>query len=658
MRFFLTLSLFLVLISSCKKNNPEPEETPEKIGIIYVYIGETELTTAGDNNNVSIDKLIQVRFDRPVNSASAQQNISLLDADDQEIDLSFTFFDQNRLIKITHQNLDESSSYTLTISGDLKGKEDETFDQKVFIFNTLTLPLVLESVLIDGIQINPVSRIEDIDRDPQLEFHFNIPINKNDLFAYSSFSSGGESVGYTMSQQDEKIISMTATQTLEGYGKYKFSISSGIENRIGRPYDGMDLIFYTEVDSTPKFPEITDDELLTKIQQQTFKYFWDFGHPVSGMARERNTSGETVTGGGSGFGLMAIIVGIEKGFITRQEGVNRLEKIVDFLELADRFHGAWPHWMNGTTGTVIPFSPEDDGGDLVETAFMMQGLLAFRQYLNPENIQESGIIDRINTLWEEVEWDWYTRGGENVLYWHWSPNYGWNKNHKITGWNEALIIYVLAASSPAHTIDASVYTEGWSRNGAMLNTTGNSYYGYTLPLRNDMGGPLFFAHYSFLGLDPRNLSDQFANYWDQNVFHSKINHAYCADNPLNYVEYSLYCWGLTASDGYSGYSAHSPNNDRGVIAPTAAISSIPYTPEESMDAIRFFYYILGDKLWGEYGFYDAFDFTDNWVAGSYIAIDQGPIVVMIENYRTQLIWDLFMSCPEVQAGLTKLGFTY
>ncbi len=658
MRLPLILPLFLVLITSCNKDKPEPEETPKKIGIIYVYIGEKELTTAGDNNNIAIDQLIQIRFDKPVDSVSAKQNISLQDANDQEIDLSFTFFNQNQLVKIIHQNLDEGSAYTLTISSDLKGAEDETFDKKVFKFNTLTLSLVLESILIDGEEINTAKRIKDIDRDPQLEFNFNIPINKNDLSAYSSFSSGGESVGYTMIQLDEETISMTASQTLKGYGKYKFSISSEIENRIGRPFDGMDLIFYTEVDSTLKFPEITDDELLTKIQQQTFKYFWDFGHPVSGMARERNTSGETVTGGGSGFGLMAIIVAIERGFITRQEGVDRLERIVDFLEQADRFHGAWPHWMNGTTGKVIPFSPKDDGGDLVETAFMMQGLLAFRQYLNPGNTQESGIIDKINTLWETVEWDWYTQGGEDVLYWHWSPNYGWDKNHKITGWNEALIIYVLAASSTTHTIDVSVYTKGWSRNGAMVNTSGNSYYGYTLPLRNDMGGPLFFAHYSFLGLDPRNLSDQFANYWDQNVFHSKINHAYCADNPLNYVAYSSDCWGLTASDGYFGYSAHSPNNDRGVIAPTAATSSIPYAPEESMDAIRFFYYILGDRLWGEYGFYDAFDFTNNWVAGSYIAIDQGPIVVMIENYRTQLIWDLFMSCPEVQAGLTKLGFTY
>lgn len=352
-------------------------------------------------------------------------------------------------------------------------------------------------------------------------------------------------------------------------------------------------------------------------------------------------------------------MGIERGFVTREEGVDRLDKIITFLaEKADRFHGAWSHWLNGTTGSVIPFSANDDGGDLVETAFMVQGLLTVRQYLDPTSTQETELINKINELWHEVEWDWYTQGGQNVLYWHWSPNFGWEKNHRITGWNEALIVYVLAASSPTHSIDKEVYTRGWSRNGAMVNSSQKSYYDYTLPLRSDRGGPLFFAHYSFLGLDPRNLEDQYANYWTQNTNHTLINRAYSIENPKNYVGYGPNSWGLTASDNHQGYSAHSPDNDLGVITPTAAISSIPYTPEESLDAIRFFYYILGDRLWGEYGFYDAFNFTEGWVASSYLAIDQGPIIVMIENYRTGLLWKLFMSAPEVQNGLDKLGFTY
>lgn len=353
---------------------------------------------------------------------------------------------------------------------------------------------------------------------------------------------------------------------------------------------------------------------------------------------------------------MAIIVGIERGFITRQEGIDRFEKIVNFLENADRFHGVWPHWMNGNTGATIPFSDLDDGADLVETAFMIQGLLAVRQYLNGTNTQELNIINQITTLWEEVEWDWFTKGGEDVLYWHWSPQNEWAMDLPIRGWNESLIIYVLAASSPTHPIEKSVYDAGWARNGGIVN--GNSSYGISMPLGEDRGGPLFFAHYSFMGLDPRNLQDQYANYWEQNQAHSLINQAYCIDNPNNFVGYSEACWGLTASDNHEGYSAHSPGNDLGVITPTAAISSIPYSPVESMKAIKHFYYLLGDRLWGEYGFYDAFNVTQDWYADSYLAIDQGPIITMIENHRTALIWDIFMQDPDVQKGLTDLGFTY
>jgi hypothetical protein len=186
---------------------------------------------------------------------------------------------------------------------------------------------------------------------------------------------------------------------------------------------------------------------------------------------------------------------------------------------------------------------------------------------------------------------------------------------------------------------------------------GGDFYDVNLPLGPSYGGPLFFAHYSFLGLDPRNLEDQYANYWIQNRNHALIHQQYAIDNPKNYVGYGAAAWGLTASDSHNGYSAHSPTNDLGVITPTAALSSLPYTPELSLEAMKYFYYIMGDKLWGEYGFFDAYNATEDWYANSYLAIDQGPIVIMIENHRTGLLWDLFMENPEVIAGLEKLGFT-
>jgi hypothetical protein len=401
---------------------------------------------------------------------------------------------------------------------------------------------------------------------------------------------------------------------------------------------------------------ISDDALLTLVQQQTFKYFWDFGHPVSGLARERNSSGETVTSGGSGFGIMAIVTGVSRSFITRADGLARMQKIVGFLKnTAQKFHGAFPHWLNGTTGVVIPFSAKDDGADIVETSYLMEGLLTARQFFNGADGTETTLRSDINSLWNGVEWDWFRQNNQNVLFWHWSPTYNWDMNVQLKGWNEALITYVLSASSPGHSIPKIVYDNGWASNGAMKN--GKTFYTYTLPLGPDLGGPLFFEHYSFLGINPNSLSDTYANYTTQTVNHTKINYEYCKANPLGWYGYSSDSWGLTASDIPNGYTASSPTNDVGVIAPTGALSSFPYTPAESMKALKFFYYKLGDKLWGTYGFKDAYSLHKIWFADSYLAIDEGPIIVMIENYRTGLLWQLFTSCPEVKTGMKNLGFT-
>ncbi|MBF0544377.1 MAG: beta-glucosidase [Candidatus Riflebacteria bacterium] len=400
---------------------------------------------------------------------------------------------------------------------------------------------------------------------------------------------------------------------------------------------------------------IEDNLILDAVQRQTLKYFWDFGHPVSGMAPERNTTPETVTTGGTGFGLMAWIVGIERGWLEREAVLKRANTLVDFLSHADRFHGAWPHWLNGSTGKVIPFWKYDDGADIVETSYLIQGLLCLRQYFNGETFPEKNLRKKINKLWHEVEWDWFTRN-QNVLYWHWSPNFGWKMDHQIHGYNECLITYVLAASSPSHPIKSEVYHEGWATSSAFLN--GKTYFKhYKLYLGEDWGGPLFFTQYSFLGIDPHKLSDQYADYWKQNVNHSMLNYLYCVMNPKHFKNYSKNCWGLTASDNYEGYSAHSPKNDLGVITPSAAISSIPYVPLQAMRAIKYFFKEEKENLWGDCGFYDSFCPEKNWYAKSFLAIDQGPIIVMIENYRSGLIWKLFMAQPEIRLGLKKLGFS-
>ena len=405
---------------------------------------------------------------------------------------------------------------------------------------------------------------------------------------------------------------------------------------------------------------LSDSALLDVVQKQTFRYFWDFAHPVSGMARERsntdfNYGHEVVTTGGTGFGIMATIVATERGWISRDTAAKHLLKMVKFLLKAQSYHGVFPHWMDGATGKTIPFSRKDDGADLVESSFLFQGLLCARQYFNRQERTESELRNRIGWMWSDIEWNWFTREGQEVLYWHWSPNNGWAMNFPLRGFNECLITYVLASAGERYPVTPAVYHRGWAESNFFKN--GKSYYGFTLPLGFDYGGPLFFSHYSFVGLDPRGLKDRYADYWEQNKNHTLINHAYCVENPKKFKGYGENCWGLTACDTYNGYNAYSPTNDEGTIAPTAALSAFPYTPEYSMKALRHYYYDLGDKIWSEYGFVDAFNESRNWYANSHLAIDQGPIIVMIENYRSGLLWNLFMSVPEIQNGLKRFGFS-
>ena len=411
----------------------------------------------------------------------------------------------------------------------------------------------------------------------------------------------------------------------------------------------------------------SDDAMLDYIQQVHFNYMWDGAEPTSGLARERihldgkypENDQDVVTTGGSGFGIAGLVVAMDRGFITREQGIKRLDRILTFLEKADRFHGVWPHWLYGPTGKVKPFGQKDNGGDLVESCFLMQGLLCVRQYLNRDTDAEKSLVQRINALWHDMEFDWYTRGGQEVLYWHWSPEYEWEMNFPLEGYNECLIVYVLAAASPTHTVPVACYHKGWARGGGIKSDA--APYGYQLELKHNgaeqTGGPLFWAHYSWIGLNPKGLKDQYADYWNVVRNHAMSNYQYCVENPKHYADYGPDCWGLTASYSTEGYSAHCPGNDLGVITPTAALSSFPYTPEQSMAALKGFY-ARGESIWGKYGFYDAFSPASGWTLPRYLAIDQCTIAPMIENYRTGLLWRLFMSCPEVQQGLEKLGFSY
>jgi hypothetical protein len=426
---------------------------------------------------------------------------------------------------------------------------------------------------------------------------------------------------------------------------------------------------------------LSDDALLETVQRQTFRFFWHGAHPVSGLALERSNTvkaehywdyineawgepnfSKTEFGpdagaiGGTGFGIMATVVAVERGWIGRDTAVRRLIKIADFLINADCYHGIYPHFMDGRTGKTIRFDRLDDGADIVETSYLIMGFLCAREYFKGNDPREVYLRKRVDQIWGAANWNWHTNNS-NKLFWHWSPNNDFDMNFPVWGWNECLITYIMAAASPRHPISKDVYNGSWVGSGGFRN--GKTFYGINLPLGNfTAGGPLFFEQYTFQGIDPNGLKDTLGiDYLEQARNHTLINRAYCMENPKKFKGYSEKCWGLTAGDSYKGYVAHSPDEDFGVIQPTAAISSMPYTPKESMQALRYFYEEMGDRIWSKYGFVDGFSIHHNWYAKSHLAIDQGPIIVMIENYRTGLLWKLFMGIPDIQNGLKKLGFS-
>ncbi|MDN3670241.1 glucoamylase family protein [Echinicola jeungdonensis] len=653
MRYSLLLLVCLALFFRCN----DDENGDPSFGLLEVSAGDLTINlNAPITENIPVDRSITLTFSSPVSPSHVAGAITLHEGN-TPVNITTNLLSGNRSVVINSQGvLKRGTQYRIEISNSLKSANGVNFPRKEVFFKTILEEIQVGSFTIENSNSTPTGTIVDVPVSFSIKVQFSIPIDQESLQnAISLNGPNAPNLQYSFSN-DGREVTITGNTALQFLSQYTLEIDESLKGINGETFEGFTESFYAEIDESPKFPMISEEELMTKVQAQTFRYFWDFAHENSGLARERNTSGNLVTIGGSGFGVMALIVGVERGFITRNQAVERWTKIVNFLAQADRFHGVWPHWMNGNTGETIPFSQRDNGGDLVETAFMIQGLLSVKAYLNQNIPEEKAIIDTITQLWHEVEWDWYTQGGQDVLYWHWSPEYQWEINLPIRGYNESLIVYVLAASSPTYPIEKAVYDQGWARQGGIIN--GQTYYQYNLPLGNEYGGPLFFAHYSFLGLDPRNLSDQYANYWEQNVNHSLINQAYCARNPKGFVGYSENSWGLTASDNHLGYSAHSPTNDLGVITPTAALSSFPYTPEGSMKALNHYYYLLGDRLWGDYGFYDAFNITEGWYADSYLAIDQGPIIIMIENHRTGLLWDLFMEDQDIRSGLGRLDFSY
>jgi hypothetical protein len=522
---------------------------------------------------------------------------------------------------------------------------------KAVLFNQSETNGTSRTILIDEITafkslvvIPPVSGVQATGYDSHAEITWHPPIESLSYRIYASFD-GGTSYEIRGETSDSTYLDFVPENGKNATVLYR--VVTIAQYRESDP-----------VETSATLRDYTDDELIDMLQRYTFRYFWEGAHQASGMALERTDGNDlTVATGATGMGLLSMIVAHEREYKSQEEVKDRILKILSFLETCDRYHGAWSHWYNASTGHTQPFSTYDNGGDLVETSYLVQGLIALKNYFSGSDSKSVQIRTKADLLWKGVEWSWYRQYGQNVLYWHWSSNYNFIINMKIAGWNECLVTYIMAASSPTHGIPKEVYTQGWAKNGGIVSK--RTYYNYEINLSPNWGGPLFWVHYSHLGINPHDLKDQYADYWKEHVNTVKIHYEYAIANPLGWKNYSDKCWGLTASDDPAGYTAHQPmTNDNGTISPTAALSSMPYAPDEALKALKYFYQERGKDIFGKYGPYDAFNDQVGWVKKAYIGIDQGPIVVMLENYRTGLLWNSVMQDTDVQAGLTKLGFQY
>jgi hypothetical protein len=407
---------------------------------------------------------------------------------------------------------------------------------------------------------------------------------------------------------------------------------------------------------------------LTELQEAGFRYFWEMAHPVSGLSRE-NLPGwdrNLCSIGSTGFSMFNYIVGVERGFITRKQAAERVLKATDFLlNDVDRFFGIYPHWVNGETGKVIPFEVGNDGSDMVETSFLVMGLFAAREYFDGTVATEQKIRIKVNKVWESIDWISHatTRpDGTKALYWIWSPTKKEFMNLYCQGFSECQMLYLLAMSSPTHAVSDDFYWEGWEQQGFYEKYT---MHGVELDFPWTYRIPLFPAHYSYMGLDPNKIKFKGKPYYDILKNWCLAQYRYFPTRKDDFKGYEHPLWGLTASINPSGYKAHAPgdawehsvNLDDGTVAPTAALSSMPYLPAESKAAMTEMFTKYGDRLWGPFGFYDAFNLTVDWFPKEYLSIDVGPIAPMIENHRTGKCWDVFMQAPEIQKTIKRIHRT-
>ena len=418
-------------------------------------------------------------------------------------------------------------------------------------------------------------------------------------------------------------------------------------------------------------------QFLHDLQERTFHYFWDLTDHETGLVPDRAPTASFSSVAATGFGLTAYIVGVERDFISREEAATRVLNTLKFHYEAPQgeqvsgiigYKGFFYHFLDPATGHRF----KEVELSTIDTGLLMAGILSCQSYFNRPNATEKAIRELADKLYRRVEWDW-ALNDNGTLSMGWFPEKGFIE-HSWQGYNEAMILLVLAIASPTHPIPAESWTK-WTKTYRWANFQGYEYVNF---------GPLFGHQYSHMYVDFRGIQDEYMrskgiDYFENSKRATLANRAYCIENPGGFIGYGPDLWGLTACDGpfngeketaigavqFAGYWARAAAineiRDDGTIAPTAAGGSLAFTPQESLAALMHMKNEYGDRLYGEYGFKDAFNLTypeqSGWFDKDYLGIDQGPILIQAENYRTELIWSIMKENPYIVEGLKKAGFT-
>jgi hypothetical protein len=440
------------------------------------------------------------------------------------------------------------------------------------------------------------------------------------------------------------------------------------------------IVILLVVACQPKQQSLNGDSavFLDSLSKHTFNFFWETADSNTAQIPDRWPTPSFSSIAATGFGITSYLIGAERGYITRAQAAERVLKTITFLHQLPKgdstsgvvgYKGFFYHFIDMKTGHRF----RNVELSTIDTGLLMAGILSAQSYFDGDNEKEQQIRAIADSLYLAIEWDW-AMNNEQTMTMGWHPEKGFIES-RWRGYNEAMILYVLALGSPTHTIPAESWT-AWTSTYQWANYYGQEHVNF---------GPLFGHQYSQMYIDFRGIYDPYMkdkgiDYFENSKRATYANRAYCMANPGHYTGYSTNIWGLTACDGpgnsnkinpnisFMGYHARGAaqyyNDDDGTITPTAAGGSIAFAPEICIPALQAMYEQYGDKIYTRYGFVDAFnlsienkDGSTGWVDTDHLGIDQGPILIQAENYRSELVWNLMKKNPYIINGLKKAGFS-